>query len=73
MYCLTFFYQVSDKGEQLNVSIFHSLLSSHQIMGHCILIKLDLNSCSSIKQCLMEDESSIRKVIGNAFRYQVNR
>ena len=73
MYCLTFFYQVSDKGEQLNVSILHFLLSSHQNMGHCILMKLDLNSCSHIKQCLMEDEFSFRKAIGNAVRYQVNR
>ena len=28
MYCLTFFVMVSDKGEQLNVSVLHSLLSS---------------------------------------------
>ena len=42
-------------------------------MGHCTLMKLDLNSCTHIKQCVMEDEFSFRKVIGNAFRYQVNR
>ena len=36
-------------------------------MGHCIMMKLDFNSCSHIEQCLMEDEFSFRKEIGMRF------
>ena len=35
-------------------------------------MKLDFNSCSHNKQCVMEDEFSFWKVIGNKFRYQAH-